>query len=147
MNQTEAIILAMSAGAAAQFRPNSFAQKRPDTQTYLALKQLLAEKYPAVSNNLLDVGPASAERQNVLKTQLPQAGVDKDVTILRQARQLLRHLLQHDPKSATAVFATTADLQKAVTILTKHLEALEYEQRNHIRYPHHSTHAATPAYL
>jgi hypothetical protein len=119
MNQIEATTLAMSAAAAAQFRPNGFAQKRPDTQAYLALKQMLADKYPAVSKDILDVGPASLERQNILKAQLHQAEVDKDVTVLRQARQLLWYLLQHDPKSATAVFSSITDLQNAITILTK----------------------------
>ena len=147
MNQIEAITLAMSAAAAAQFRPNGFAQTRPDVQAYLALKQLLLDKYPAVSHDILDVGPGSMERQNVLKTQLQQVGVGEDTAILRQARQLLQHLLEHDPKSATAVFANTADLQKAITILTKRLEAIEHEQRTHIRHSHHSPDTATPAYL
>ncbi|MEZ4641725.1 MAG: hypothetical protein R3E31_03110 [Chloroflexota bacterium] len=147
MNQIEAITLAMSAAAAAQLRPNGFAQIRPDVQAYLALKQLLADKYPAVSQDILDVGPASAERQTVLKAQLQQAEVEKDTAILRQARQLLAFLLQHDSKSATAVFATVADLQNALKILTTHLETIEHEQRNNFRHPHHSTHAATPAYL
>lgn len=147
MNQIEAITLAMSAAAAAQKRPNGFAQMRPDVQVYLALKHLLADKYPTVNHDILDVGPASVERQNILKVQLQQAEVEKDTVILRQIRQLLEFLLQHDSKSATAVFATVADLQNAISILTKHLEVVEHEQRNNFRHPHHSTHAATPAYL
>ena len=147
MNRIEAITLAMAAAAAAQFRPNGMAQRRPDVKTYLALKHLLAEKYPTVNNSILDIGPASAERQKLLKTQLQQASVEKDTAVLCQVRQLLAYLLQHDSKSATAVFATTADLQKAITILTKRLEAIEHEQRNRIRHSHHSPDTATPAYL
>jgi hypothetical protein len=147
MNPIEAITLAMAAGAAAKFRPNGMAQRRPDVKTYMTLKHLLAEKYPAVSNDILDIGPASAERQKLLNTQLQQAGVEKDTAVLRQVRQLLAYLLQHDSKSATAVFATTADLQKAITILTKRLEAIEHEQRTRIRHSHHSPGTATPAYL
>ncbi|MCA9900958.1 MAG: hypothetical protein H6654_08260 [Ardenticatenaceae bacterium] len=128
MNRVEAIALAMSAAAAAQLRPNVLAQKRPEVQAYLALKKLLAEKYPTINNDILDVGPASVERQNVLKTQLKQAGVDTDTAVLHQTRQLLQYLLQHDSKSATAVFGTTVDLQKAISILTKPLEAFEHEQ-------------------
>ena len=100
MNQIDAITLAMSAAAVAQGRPNGFAQKRPDAIAYVALKQFLAEKYPGVTNDILDIGPASVERQTVLKTQLQQAGIEKDMTLLRQAKQLLAHLLQHDSKSA-----------------------------------------------
>ena len=147
MNQIDAITLAMSAAAVAQGRPNGFAQKRPDAIAYVALKQFLAEKYPGVTNDILDVGPASVERQTVLKTQLQQAGVEKDMTLLRQAKQLLAHLLQHDSKSATAVFVTAADLQNAIKILSNHLEAFDYEQRNRIRHSHHSPDAASPAYL
>ena len=55
MNRIEAITLAMAAAAAAQFRPNGFAQKRPDVQAYLALKQLLLDKYPAVSHDILEL--------------------------------------------------------------------------------------------
>ena len=147
MNRIEAITLAMAAAAAAQFRPNGMAQRRPDVRTYLALKHLLAEKYPTVNNSILDIGPASVERQNLLKAQLQQVGTDNDTAILCQTGQLLAYLLQHDSKSATAVFATTADLQKAITILTKRLEAIEHEQRNRIRHSHHSPDTATPAYL
>lgn len=147
MNQIEAIVLAMSAAAAAQFRPNGFVQQRPEVQAYLALKKLLANNYPAVNNDILDIAPASVERQNVLKTQLQQADVGKDTAVMEQARQLLQYLVEHDPKSATAVFATTADLQTATTILTNHLEKLEHEQRNRIRYPHHSADEPAPAYL
>ncbi len=60
-------------------------------------------------------------------TMLKQARVDNDTPILRLTRQLLQYLLQHDSKSATAVFATTAELQTATTILTNHLEKLEHE--------------------
>jgi hypothetical protein len=121
MNQIDAITLAMSAAAAAQCRTNSFAQTRPDVKTYAALKHFLAEKYPGVANDILDVGPASLERQTVLKTQLQQAGIEKDTALLRQTKQLLAYLLQHDSKSATAVFLTAADLQNAVKILTNQL--------------------------
>ncbi|GJM41976.1 MAG: hypothetical protein DHS20C20_22580 [Ardenticatenaceae bacterium] len=147
MNRVEAIALALSAAAVAQLRPNVLAQKRPEVQAYLALKELLAEKYPAVNNDILDVGPASVERQNLLKTQLKQAGVDADTAVLHQTRQLLQYLLQHDSKSATAVFRTAADLQNAISILTQHLEAQNYEQRNRFRHPHHSADESAPAYL
>ena len=118
MNQIEAITLAMAAAAAAYFRPNVFYSKRPEGQAYLALRQMLAEKYPAVHNDILNIGPASAERQKLLKTQLKQTGVDKDTAVLSQTKQLIQLLLEHDSKSATAVFATPADLQNALTTLT-----------------------------
>lgn len=147
MNRIEAITLAMAAAAAAQFRPNGFAQKRPDVQAYLALKRLLVDKYPAVSHDILDVGPGSVERQSVLRNQLQQAGVDEDTAVMRQARQLLQLILKHDPKSATAVFVAPADLQNALITLTNYLEAVEHEQRNRIRHPYHSPDEPAPAYF
>lgn len=116
-HQIETITLAMAAAAAAQSRPNGSYQKRPEVGAYQTLRQQLAEKYPRVPNDILDIGPASIERQHVLKTQLQQAGVDKDMTILQQTKKLLQHLLESDPKSATAVFATPADLQNALLTL------------------------------
>ncbi|MCZ7666850.1 MAG: hypothetical protein M5U34_06280 [Chloroflexi bacterium] len=117
MNRIEAITLAMAAAAAAYFRPNAHYLKRPEGQAYLALKQLLAEKYPAVHNDILAIGPASVERQNVLKSQLKQADAHKDTAVLSQTKKLIQLLLEHDPKSATAVFATPADLQTALLTL------------------------------
>lgn len=117
MNRIEAIVLAMAAAAAAYFRPNALYLKRPEGEAYLALKHLLAQKYPTVPNDILTIGPASTERQNVLKVQLKQTGADKDTAVLSQTKKLIQLLLEHDPKSATAVFATPADLQTALITL------------------------------
>jgi hypothetical protein len=117
MNQIEAITLAIAAASAARFRPNGLYLRRPEGQAYQTLRQLLVDKYPAVSHDILDVGPASTERQAILKTQLQQAGVEGDTAVLQQTRQLLQLLLQHDPTSATAVFATPGDLQQAINAI------------------------------
>jgi hypothetical protein len=145
--ETEAITLAMAAAAAAYFRPNPFAQKRPEVEAYLALRQLLGERYPAVANDILDIGPASVERQNMLKTQLQQAGAGHDPAVLRQTGQLLQLLIERVPAAATAVFATVADLQKAFATITKQLEILKHEQRDRTRHSQPSPGTATPAYL
>lgn len=147
MNRAESITLAMAAAAAARFRPNFFAQRRPEEEAYLALRRLLADRYPSVNNDILDVGPASTERQTVLKTQLQQTGADRDPAVLRRAQQLLQLLIKRDPAAAMAVFVTVADLQEASTIITKYLEELKREQRNRTRHPRYPTGSAAPAYL
>jgi hypothetical protein len=117
MNRLEAITLTMAAAAAAFFRPNAGYRQRPEGEAYLALRQLLAQKYPTVPNDILNIGPASVARQTILKTQLKQAGADKDTAVLNQTKKLIQLLLEYDPKSATAVFAEPADLQTALLTL------------------------------
>jgi hypothetical protein len=95
MNELGVITLAMAAGAAAYFRPIPFAQKRPEVAAYLALRQLLGDRYPAVSNDILDIGPASVERQNVQKTQLEK--------LEHEQRNRTRYS-QHSPNTATPAY-------------------------------------------
>lgn len=147
MNRVDAVTLAMAAAAAVHFRPNGFAQKRPEVRAYLKLRRLLGDKYPAVSNDILNVGPASIERRNLLKRQLQEAGADTDKSVLQHTIQLLRLLLEHTPDAATAVFAAPADLEDAITTLTNYLEEIRREQRNHTRHPYPAPDAAAPAYL
>ena len=147
MHRADAMTLVLAAAAAAQFRPNGFAQERPEVNAYLKLRRLLADKYPAVSNDILNIGPASIKRQNVLKRQLQEAGADKDTSILQQTIQLLRLLLERTPNAATAVFAAPTDLEDAITTLTTFLEDMKHERRIHTRYPHPAPNATAPAYL
>ena len=61
MDSADFIVLAMASAAAASFRPNPFSQRRPEETAYLALQRRLAERYPAVPYDILDIGPASAQ--------------------------------------------------------------------------------------
>jgi hypothetical protein len=130
MTGLEALILAMAGAAAAQFRPNAFVQERPEVEAYLGLRRLLAERHPAVSNDILDIGPASVERQSLLREQLREAKVDSDTIILRQTTQLLR-LLEHVPNAATAVRGTPEQLVEALAILNGLSESSTHERRDH----------------
>jgi hypothetical protein len=119
-----ALVLVLAAGAAAQFRPNWAGQKRPEDQAYLTLRQLLAARYPGLPHDILDVGPASAERQKVLLERLETAEVDKDPAVLRQARHLLQLLARRAPAAATAVFAQPDHLQQAAELLARQQTAV-----------------------
>ncbi len=112
MSSSDFIILTMASAAAASFRPNPFSQTRPEEKAYLALQRRLAERYPAVPADILDIGPASTERQAALKTALQESGADRDEAVLLAAAELARLVLRHNPTSAAAVFADPADLQK-----------------------------------
>jgi hypothetical protein len=112
MDSSDFIVLAMASAAAASFRPNPFSQRRPEETAYLALKRQLAERYPAVPYDILDIGPASAERQAALKAKLQETGADRDEAILQAAAGLARLVLKHKPTSVAAVFADPADLEK-----------------------------------
>lgn len=113
MDKDKAIVMAMAAGAAANFRPNAFYRKRPLEANYLALRRDLAEKYPAVSNDILDIGPASAERQALLGQQLRESGAADDPAVLSRAALLAGEILERNPTSAEAVFLGIDELQKA----------------------------------
>jgi hypothetical protein len=116
MDSADFIVLAMASAAAASFHPNAFFQRRPEEMAYLALQRRLAERYPAVPYDLLNIGPGSAERQAALKAKLQETGADRDEAILQAAANLAQIVLKHSPTSAAAVFADPADLEKTPII-------------------------------
>jgi hypothetical protein len=116
MNPTDAIVLAMAAAAAARFRPNAFYQERPEEQAYLALRHYLAEYYPSVPADILDIGPGSAERQAALKAALQQSGAADDPLVRQGAAHVARLVASEDPAAATAVFSQPESLHEAAQI-------------------------------
>jgi hypothetical protein len=106
--QNQSIILqALAAGAAAAFRPN-LTNKTPVTERgmnekYEMLKATLRQNYPQVEIDLLDVGPASAERQERVAAQLEAGGALADEELQAQAAALLAEIYEQRPGAATAV--------------------------------------------
>lgn len=105
MDAQTLLIRALAAGAAAMFRPNLV--DVPDFQkeiepAYLNLKEMIQERYAQVNVDLLDVGPASAERQQRLGQQLQAAGVTEDRAILRQAQAVLDTIGEEYPSALSA---------------------------------------------
>ena len=117
MKNNKAIVLAMASGAAANFRPNPFYRERPVEAAYLALRRFLADHYPAVTNDILDIGPASAERQAILERQLRDSGAAADPKVRASAGRLARLILRKNPDAAPAVFADINNLHEAATVL------------------------------
>lgn len=99
MKPIETIKTALAAGAAANFRPNPSADvKEPLDESYLTLKSLIEQKYPQVDVDLLEVGPGSAERQEVMIEQLREVGAAEDEEVLRQAQVVLDTAAELDPQ-------------------------------------------------
>jgi len=113
MENEQVIVLAMAAAVASDFQPNPFYLKRPTEAAYLELRNYLAGRYPAVTGDLLNVGPGSAERQALLRQQLRDSGAADDPRVLALAKSLARLVVQSDPVAAESVFASVADLERA----------------------------------
>lgn len=113
MENEQVIVLAMAAAVASDFQPNAFYLKRPVETAYLELRSYLAERYPAVTSDILSVGPGSAERQAVLRGQLRDSGAAADPRALAMAKSLAQLVAATDPVAAESVFSSVADLQRA----------------------------------
>jgi hypothetical protein len=79
---------------------------------YRELKDFLEQKYGRVEADLLDIGPASGERQQQLATQLQQAGADRDEEVLGLARGLLRVCYEEEPEAFAAVGLGPAEVEQ-----------------------------------
>lgn len=104
-NPIDQLTQALAAGAVANFRPNRLngpVYREDMTNAYLQLKEMIAEKYPQVDVDLLDIGPGSAERQQLIARQLQEAGVAQDEQILHQARTVLEIIAEENPESLWA---------------------------------------------
>ncbi len=114
--------MTMAAAAASIFRPNAFYEDRSVEAAYLALQGYLTDHYPAVAHDILDIAPASAERQALLATQLRESGAAVDPAVLASAALLAQVTLDRDPDAAEAVFLTQAELQQALDAINTQLE-------------------------
>jgi len=98
---------ALSAGAVIMSRPNLIEGIGPEDQikaAYLKLKALLQNEYGQVDEDLLDIGPGSAERQEAIANQLEAAGATEDEAVMQQAQKLLDIIDEADP---AAIWAST----------------------------------------
>lgn len=116
LNPADAVVVAMASAAAARLRPNAFSEPRPEEDAYLALQQYLADHYPSVPADILDIGPGSAERKAALKTALQQSGAVDDPLVRQGAAHVARLVATADPNAVTAVFDQPDDLVQATQI-------------------------------
>ena len=103
------IVKALAAGAASNLRPNVVGlENLVVIDQYQALKELIGRKYAQVDENILDIGPASAERQQKMMDQLQASGAGEDEEVLQQVEVLLSAIMEHDPEAIWASTPTTA---------------------------------------
>jgi hypothetical protein len=115
MDSTTIIVNALAVGAAASFRPNMIdirEEKKAIVTSHEELKALIGQRYGRVEADILDIGPASAERQQQLAQQLQQAGADKDDDLLALALALLRACYEEEPEALAAVGLGPAELEQ-----------------------------------
>ena len=103
------LIKAMSAGAVVSFRPNLLKREvlyEDIIDAYEKLKNMIAAGYAQVDVDILEIGPGSAERKEVLARQLVEAGVPQDDRIMRQAQVLMAQIEEEDPEAFWAAEST-----------------------------------------
>lgn len=108
VNQLDAktkLTIALAAGAVIMFRPNIFRGEAAMAEletAYQKLKALIRARYRQVDENLLDIAPGSAERQEALANQLVAAGATEDEVVVQQAQTLLDIIAEKDPDAIWA---------------------------------------------
>ncbi len=121
MTNEEMIALALAAGAAARFRPNNWAQKRPDVEAYMALVERLTN-VGGVDARMMEVAPASEQRRALLAEQLRSSGAAENRSVLHMSRRLLEKVREHAPQSFTAVFVDEDTVGKDLLGIGDYLE-------------------------
>lgn len=120
MTEIDPVWLAMVLGAYANIVPPSFIRVRhgdsdPD-KAYIHLKQAIREK-TSIQADILDIGPGSAERRQILAEQLRQADINNDPVVWRWAITLLESTLNYAPRTIFAAGFSPEDVRKALQAL------------------------------
>ena len=117
MTEAQAIALALAAAAAARLRANKMEEDWPVIDVYQELQALLAESYPGVDASLMEIGPASKERKELLAQQIGESGADDDEEVLALSRRLLQEIETHVPQAAVAAGIDVVNLGHALAAL------------------------------
>jgi hypothetical protein len=110
MDSLTAVVTAIATGATLSLKPVVADAVK---EAYLALKRLIATKYPAVSVALIEADPASKSRQIVLREDLQKANASADTAFISHARALIDAIRLHHPDMARVVGIEVADLTGA----------------------------------
>lgn len=105
MKPIDMIVKALATGALIEFRPNSASTALDEDEIldeYMALKELIQLKSSKIDADLLEPGPDSVERRQLLATQLEAAGAAADEAIVAKAQHLLDLIAEKDPESLWA---------------------------------------------
>lgn len=108
MEKATVVVQALAAGAAASLRPNvmdTTDRQTPVQEAFLQLKELLEEHYrgKSVQIDLLDIAPASIERQETVRRELKAVNRPVPDDVIDQAYALLQICAEEQPEALTAV--------------------------------------------
>lgn len=122
MSTPDPIWLAMVLGAYVRILPLSHhiicrGDHDPE-RAYQRLKQIL-RKNTSMDVDILDIGPGSAERRQILAEGLRQNDVSKSWRVRRWANMVLASVLKYTPQAITAAGFTEADVQSALDALAE----------------------------
>lgn len=117
MSSYDPIWLAMVLGAQARLRPPSHIivhhGDRDPEKAYLRLKQTVRRIAP-IDVDILDIGPRSAERRQILADSLRQHQVGADPHVRRWANLLLESVLKYSPQTIMAAGFNVEDIRNAL---------------------------------
>lgn len=131
MSPEQAVMLALTTGAAARMRPNNWALVRPEVEAYMELVDLLKRRYAGVDGRMMEVAPGSKERQELLADQVRQSGAANSRAVLRRSRRVLEEVLSRTPQAIIASFVDPDMVREALTDLDDTLEEGQHATRQH----------------
>lgn len=131
MSPEEAVMLALTTGAAARMSPNNWALKRAEVEAYMDLLDLLERRYAGVDARMMEVAPGSKERQELLTKQIQQAGAANSRAVLQRSGRVLQEILERTPQAIIAAFVEITMVQEAMTELENTLEEGKRATRQH----------------
>lgn len=131
MSPEQAVMLALTTGAAARMRPNNWALKRPEVEAYLELVDLFQRRHAGLDARMMEVAPGSKERQELLTNQIQQAGAANSRAVLRRSRRVLEEVLARTPEAIIASFVEPDIMREALTELDDILEEGQHATRQH----------------
>lgn len=129
MSPEQAVMLALTTGAAARMGPNNWALIRPEVEAYMELVDLLKRRYAGVNARMMEVAPGSKERQELLSNQIQQAGAANSRAVLRRSRRVLDDVLARTPEAIIASFVDPDMVREALTELDDILEEGQHTTR------------------
>lgn len=116
------IWLAMVLGAQANLRPTAYDTVQNGSiapeKAYFQLKQAIREK-SNIDVNILDNGPGSPERRQILAEGLKQSNLTDDAEVRQRARLMLESVLRRSPRTILAARFSEKDVRQALQALAE----------------------------
>lgn len=121
------IVSALAAGAGAGLTDTA---KQVVTDTYRAMKALVAKKYPSVDLAQIETKPESKAKRDSVAEDLVELGAADDTELIAAARELIAVIEAHAPDAGAAIGVDLADVSaNALRIGGVHAEGTAVRMR------------------